>query len=150
MANPSTNLVHFLKEAEGLRLHAYQCPAGRWTIGYGHTMGVRPGMCITTHDAINYLNADIESVATAVRYYLPNLTIGQMDAVCEFCFNLGFRRFLSSTLFGKIQKSAPTKDICDEFKKWVFMSQGTKKVVSAALTKRRKWDCERWLAGDKL
>ena len=25
---------------EGCRLHAYKCPAGIWTIGWGHTAGV--------------------------------------------------------------------------------------------------------------
>lgn len=31
---------NFIKVAEGLRLQAYQCTAGHWTIGYGHTRGV--------------------------------------------------------------------------------------------------------------
>jgi lysozyme len=29
--------IALIKRFEGLRLQAYQCPAGIWTIGYGHT-----------------------------------------------------------------------------------------------------------------
>jgi len=36
-----------VKEFEGLRLQAYLCPAGVWTIGYGHARGVRKGDTIT-------------------------------------------------------------------------------------------------------
>ena len=32
-----------LKSFEGCRLTAYKCPAGVWTIGYGHTKGVKRG-----------------------------------------------------------------------------------------------------------
>lgn len=38
--NPDT-AKNFIKVAEGLRLQAYQCTAGRWTIGYGHARGVK-------------------------------------------------------------------------------------------------------------
>ena len=30
-----------IKKFEGLELNAYKCPAGVWTIGYGHTKGVQ-------------------------------------------------------------------------------------------------------------
>lgn len=36
---------------EGLRVEAYRCPAGVWTIGYGHTGDVRPGQRITAEQA---------------------------------------------------------------------------------------------------
>ena len=32
--------LHIIKSFEGCRLTAYKCPAGVWTIGYGHTLGV--------------------------------------------------------------------------------------------------------------
>ncbi|MCD8134613.1 MAG: hypothetical protein LUH01_01140 [Parabacteroides gordonii] len=37
--------INLIKEHEGLRLEAYRCPAGIYTIGYGHTAGVRRGDC---------------------------------------------------------------------------------------------------------
>ena len=35
--------INLIKQHEGLRLEAYRCPAGVFTIGYGHTAGVRRG-----------------------------------------------------------------------------------------------------------
>ena len=43
--------IALIKEFEGLRLKAYKCPGGVWTIGYGHTTGVKPGMVITEAQA---------------------------------------------------------------------------------------------------
>ena len=39
--------LNLIKEFEGLRLVAYKCPAGVWTIGYGHTYNVKEGDVIT-------------------------------------------------------------------------------------------------------
>ena len=36
----SRDALNAIKEFERLRLQAYKCPAGVWTIGYGHTDGV--------------------------------------------------------------------------------------------------------------
>ncbi len=43
--------LNVIKEFEGLRLEAYLCPAQVWTIGYGTTRGVKPGMVITQEKA---------------------------------------------------------------------------------------------------
>ena len=40
-----------IKKYEGLRLTAYKCPAGVWTIGYGHTAGVFAGQKISEKQA---------------------------------------------------------------------------------------------------
>ena len=37
MRNISEFGLHIIKKFEGLRLEAYQCPAGVYTIGYGST-----------------------------------------------------------------------------------------------------------------
>ena len=40
--------LDLIKRFKGLRLTAYRCPVGVWTIGYGSTgPHVRPGMRIT-------------------------------------------------------------------------------------------------------
>ena len=36
-----------IKKYEGCQLKAYKCPAGVWTVGVGHTRGVKEGMTIT-------------------------------------------------------------------------------------------------------
>ncbi len=40
-----------IAEFEGFRAHAYKCQAGVWTIGYGHTKGVKEGMTISEDEA---------------------------------------------------------------------------------------------------
>ena len=49
-----------IKSFEGCRLEAYKCPAGVWTIGYGHTAGVKQGMKITLEEADKFLREDVE------------------------------------------------------------------------------------------
>ena len=56
--NISQNGINLIKKYEGLRLEAYLCPAGVWTIGYGHTAGVRKGMRVTAEQAEEYLKKE--------------------------------------------------------------------------------------------
>lgn len=52
-----------IKKYEGCRLTAYVCPAGKLTIGYGHTKGVKKGQKITQAQAEAYSEHDwIEDV----------------------------------------------------------------------------------------
>ena len=55
----SSQGVSLIKQFEGCRLIAYKCPAGVWTIGYGHTAGVKEGDCITQETAEAYLRDDL-------------------------------------------------------------------------------------------
>jgi lysozyme len=78
-----------IKQFESLRLDAYLCPSGVWTIGWGHTEGVREGLRITEGLAEEFLRRDIALVdrglATVIR---APLTQGQHDALVSLCFNL--------------------------------------------------------------
>ena len=58
--NISDKGLALIKAHEGCRLAAYLCPAGKWTIGYGHTAGVVQGMTITQVQADAFLKQDIE------------------------------------------------------------------------------------------
>ena len=42
MLYPPEIASSFIAEQEGFSALAYRCPAGRWTIGFGHTGDVRP------------------------------------------------------------------------------------------------------------
>jgi len=83
--------LKIIKEFEGCRLQAYKCPAGVWTIGYGHTSGVKSGMTITQEQADEYLKADCASSENAVnRYYdIYKWNQNQFDALVSFTFNCG-------------------------------------------------------------
>lgn len=72
------------------RLRAYVCPAGVWTIGWGHTRGVTRGMRISAERADQLLLEDVlvvERELEAVTHGLV-LTDWQWDALVSLCFNL--------------------------------------------------------------
>lgn len=133
-------LVKKIKEFEGVRLTSYKDSAGVWTIGAGHTRGVKSGMKITQKQADSLLRGDLLNVENYVNSLGMNFTQGQFDAICDFIFNLGQGKFSRSTLWAKIQANAPTEDIQDEFRRWVYA--GGKKL--AGLVKRREWEAQRY------
>ena len=83
--------LDIIKKYEGCRLEAYKCPAGVWTIGYGHTKGVKKGMKITAAKAEAYLKSDCKSSEKAVNKYMKkyNFNQNQFDALVSFTFNCG-------------------------------------------------------------
>jgi lysozyme len=81
--------IHLIKQFEALRLEAYLCPAGVWTIGWGHTVGVRDGLRITEELAEGFLRRDIAEVEQGLAKVIhAPLTQGQYDALVSLCFNL--------------------------------------------------------------
>lgn len=87
----SANGLELIKKYEGCVLHAYQCPSKVWTIGYGHTRGVKQGDVITQQDAHNFLIEDIESCERAVNKLVERYELNQneFDALVSFTFNCG-------------------------------------------------------------
>ena len=62
-----------IKRFEGFRPRAYRCPAGIWTIGYGHTTSAGPpavsaGMAVDEAMAETILRRDVEHFAEAVSH----------------------------------------------------------------------------------
>lgn len=129
-----------LKEFEGFRAEAYQCPGGVWTIGYGHTKGVKKGQRITEEDASRLLVKDVEYFEQflAKEPYEEELTQGQWDALTDFLFNLGPGNFLSSTLRKKLLRDIDDPTIPDEFRRW----NKSKGKVLPGLVKRREWEAQ--------
>jgi lysozyme len=81
--------IDLIKNFESLQLDAYRCPAGVWTIGWGHTRGVQPGEHISGERAAELLAADIAEVERDLPSVVHvNLTQGQWDALVSLCFNL--------------------------------------------------------------
>lgn len=129
-----------LKEHEGLRLKAYQCPGGVLTIGYGHTRNVCPGQVITKEIAQQYLVEDVECVERLLdsESYDKALSQSQYDALVSFIFNLGWGKFRNSTLRRKLLVNTEDTTIPDEFRRWVY---GGGKVLPG-LVKRREWEAQ--------
>jgi len=138
--NPSNVLLEKCKQFEGLKLSAYKCPAGVWTIGYGHTQGVKQGQRITASEASTFLMSDLRNAGNQVERLLPFLTQNQYDALTDFVYNLGIGNLRSSTLLKYIRENKSDKEISLQFMRWV--KAGGK--VLPGLVKRREWEAERW------
>ena len=126
--------ILLIKSFEQLRLNSYLCPAGVWTIGYGHTDGVNQGMLITEKTADAFLKQDIRNAEHSINQMDVELTQEQFDALVSFVFNVGVRAFNVSTLRKKILKNPNDPSIADEFRRWVYA--GDKKLPG--LIKRRE------------
>lgn len=90
-----------IKSFEGLRLQAYPDPAtggDPWTIGYGHTAGVKKGDVITEATADAFLLSDLARFEVAVNKLCPITTQNQFDALVSLCFNVGEGNLKDSTL----------------------------------------------------
>lgn len=85
-----------IKAFEGLRLAAYRCPAGVWTIGYGHTgPDVKPGQRITAAEAEALLRGDLDRFESGVERALNGVvtTENQFAAMVSLAYNIGLGGF---------------------------------------------------------
>ena len=119
----SNSLIEAIKRFEGFRGTAYRCPAGVWTIGYGHTAGVKRGDRMTEGEAERQLRRDL---------------------LVDFAYNLGCDALAGSTLLKKIRACAPDAEVRGEFMKWVYATVAGKKRKLEGLVKRRKWEADRF------
>jgi len=120
--------IELIKKYEGLKLKAYKCPAGVWTIGYGHTRGVNPGDKITPAQAEEYLVEDLQDCEEDVMELVTvPINQNQFDALVSFVYNIGadidtdhFAEGLGdSTLLLKLNGGDP-EGAAREFPKWVY------------------------------
>jgi lysozyme len=109
-----------IKKYEGLRLEAYQCEAGVWTIGYGHTGDVEPHHRITEHQAEAILGLDVAHFEDGVFAHLEGRSVNenQFAALVSLAFNIGLEALRKSTLLRYI-KQGQEYLAADEFGKWI-------------------------------
>lgn len=107
-----------IRRFEGLRLKAYQCPAGIWTIGYGHASGVTAGQEIDEVAAELLLDADLKYIQVQMSPMIRvPVTEGQAGAMLSFAFNVGVGAFRRSTLLRFLNENKPI-NAAYEFRRW--------------------------------
>lgn len=131
----SSRGVEMVARYEGCRLEAYLCPAGKWTIGYGHTQGVKPGDRLTSQEAAReLLKKDLEKYESYVNEFVGKgiisfpLNQNMFDALTSFCYNCGK---------GNLQKLVSGRDAATVGSKMLLYNKGGGKVL-AGLVRRRK------------
>jgi len=140
----SENGIELVKAFEGLHkvksdgsVRSYRCPAGRWTIGYGHTHGVRSGETITPEEAEDLLRKDLQDCEAVVeRMVKVDLTQNQFDALVSFVFNLGQGNFGSSTLLRTLNRGE-YESAAEEFIRWNKARVDGELKALPGLTRRR-------------
>ena len=124
------------KVKRGIEISAvpYICPAGFWTIGYGHLCDPKHSP-ITEAEAEVYLARDLQSALTATLRYCPVMATeseGRLAAIVDFTFNLGAGRLQTSTLRRRVNLRdwvAATQ----ELRRWVY---GGGKVLPGLVIRR--------------
>ena len=115
----SLESVELIKHFEGCHLDAYLCPAGVWTIGYGHTAGVKEGDSIDQEAAEAFLIEDLESFERSVTQLVEvPLTQQQFDALVSWTFNLGAGNLAESTLLRELNNYQYAK-VPEQMMRWV-------------------------------
>jgi GH24 family phage-related lysozyme (muramidase) len=140
--------VELIKKFEGCRLEAYLCPAGVWTIGYGHTgPNVKAGLKITQADAEALLLSDIERFARAVDTWIKiDLTNNQRCALISFTFNVGIGALQESTLRKRLNNGEDAVKVAmEELPRW---NKGDGKILEG-LVRRRRAEVELFCHGVK-
>lgn len=139
--------IQLITDAEGLILHAYLCPAGKWTIGYGHTGAeVKPGMTCTRLQADAMLRMDVDRFSKDVTKLIGSAptTQNQFDAMVSFAFNLGSDIDLDNLAEGLGDSTLLRKHLAGdyrgaelEFAKWNKARVGGALRPLGGLTRRR-------------
>ncbi|MHA6910838.1 lysozyme [Ralstonia pseudosolanacearum] len=125
---------HRVPKVDPMRAHPYVCPAGYWTIGYGH-------LCDPAHPPITqaqaeaYLAADLVTAFNATLRCCPLLATepeGRLAAIVDFTFNLGAGRLQTSTLRRQINQRDWIAAAA-ELRRWIY---GGGKVLPGLLARR--------------
>lgn len=125
----------------GPALVAYKCPAGKWTIGYGHT---GPEVCdlfaIDKAAAEALLRHDIWHASEAVeRHVTVPLFDNQFAALACFVFNIGDKAFADSTLL-RVLNAGKHSQVPDQLARWNKVHG----VPCLGLTRRRNAEIALW------
>lgn len=138
--NISNRGLDLIKSFEGCRLSAYKCPAGVWTIGYGHTSEVYEGMVISQAQADRLLVEDVQVYANAVDKYQSRFNFNQneYDALVSFTYNCGV-----GSLNAVMACCNTKQEIAEECK--LYNKGGG--VVLAGLVRRREEEYKLFMSG---
>ena len=110
--------IELIKHFEGCELEAYKCPAGVWTIGYGHIKGVSEGMSITQEQAEQMLLDELKEYENYINeLVVVDLSQNQFDALVSWVYNLGPANLKSSTLL-EVLNSGDYAGVPAQIERW--------------------------------
>ena len=136
--NIGTKGLDLIRFFEGLELNAYQCAAGVWTIGYGHTKDVQQGMTISEARANEMLAEELNEYESYINGLVTvELNQDQFDAMVSWVYNLGVGNLKASTLL-KVLNAGDYDGVPAQMMRW---NKAGGKVLEG-LTKRRQAEAD--------
>ena len=136
--------IDLIKHFEGCELKAYKCPAGVWTIGYGHTKGVEPGDEWSEDHANHMLEVELEEYEGYVsKYVTAPLGQNQFDALVSWTYNLGGGNLSASTML-KVLNAGEYEEVPNQMLRW---NKAGGKVLEG-LTRRRQAEADMFCGKD--
>lgn len=137
-----------IKEFEGKELVSYLCPAGVWTIGYGHTgPDVREGIVISEKRALELLDKDLDWAEATVSKVCPATSDNEFAAMVSLCFNIGAAGFTKSTV-ARLHNAGDKIGASKAFGMWNKATVGGQLKPLLGLTRRRTREAELYLMPD--
>lgn len=127
---------HRVARADPGRAQPYICPAGYWTIGYGHLCDPKHPP-ITEAEAEIYLARDLQTALVATLRYCPVLATeseGRLAAIVDFTFNLGAGRLQTSTLRRRVNQR-DWQQAGVELRRWIY---GGGRVLPGLIARRTR------------
>lgn len=112
--------ISLIRRFEGVSLKAYKCPAGIWTIGYGHTGNVKPGDRITMETAVSLLRHDLAERENFINNMNLQLTQNQFDAIIDLVYNIGAGNFKKSPVLEIIRTNPESDKVREAFLRHVY------------------------------
>lgn len=126
--------LSLIKKFEGCELEAYQCSAGVWTIGYGHTKDIEEGMTITKEQAEEMLVDELHEYESYVNEYVTvELEQNQFDALVSWVYNLGPANLKASTML-KVLNSGDYEGVPAQIQRW---NKAGGKVLEGLIRRRK-------------
>ena len=112
---------HRVPRSDPVRAHPYVCPAGFWTIGYGHLCDPKHPP-ITEAEGEARLAQDLTNALKATLRYCPVMATEpetRLAAIVDFTFNLGAGRLQTSTLRRRVNQRDWSAG-AQELRRWVY------------------------------
>ena len=131
--------LDLIAKYEGIRLKAYKCSAGVWTVGIGSTR-YEDGSPVQAGDVLPSEAAAYKLFANTLGQYeravskLSGLKQCQFDALVSLCYNIGVGAFGKSTVFKRVANNPDDPTIRDGFMMW---NRAGGKVIQGLINRRK-------------
>jgi lysozyme len=112
-----------IRHFEGWRGRAYRCPAGHWTIGYGHRLaeGEDPSREWSREESEVWLDRDIRQLwGRLLSMVCPALATGQWVALISFTYNVGVGAFFRSQVRQAVNREDHAM-VPRHLRRWIYV-----------------------------